>query len=532
MIDQAKLSQTQFRVIDGTGGEDAFRLARRASAARPVHVAVGVSELAAEMAVIYALSLLRDVAQSDLENPHHIVRVDARTSVSLHELLCELRSLPWLDRQAMPSFAEQFDDPARHTEQDDQHIRRASRWNEDGQLTLRMLLRGATRADRRGPLLSQLMPGLEAAQTRSDRSDLDRVFETLPAPDAPAVIWQIWLNANRHETETPAGRVPTTLSDLAVAGHPASPGRAVLALGLTMASIVLKPVPALSGRGWGRAELFPLMAEAILLARQASRAQAALADRMRRPAVLAARISLMTGRDTVAPANSTDAFSREVLEELRRFAPRLLTWVARRNAADGVGSIGSAVATDADPRLTPAMRMRDNLMLPTLSRDDVILHPSDAQSQGIIAGACMTILKAVYAGPSSSFRNTARTGKGAAHVGSSPHMLPRRSGLSDDLDKLASNLVLGRLVTGGYFHFENLTALRKGERIALALLSELVESGRAQGDLGIISFDGKSVRISARRRACGSVRAEILIDGCPVPDLGSQGAPRPVLRAV
>ncbi|SMD04721.1 hypothetical protein [Primorskyibacter flagellatus] len=532
MTDQAKLNQTRFRVIEGARDENDFRLARRAKAMRPLNATVGVSELAAEMAVIYALSLLRDVALTDLENPHHGVRIDAQTSFTLHELLCELRSLPWLDRHAIPCFAEQPDEPARHAAQDDEHMRRASRWNKDGQLTLRMLVRGATRTDICGPLLSQLMPSLEPSQAGPDGADLDRVFETLPAPDAPAVIWKMWLNAKCCEAETPAERMPRTLRELAVVGHPASPGRAVLALGLAMSSIVLPPVTALAGRGWGGAELLSVMAEAVLLAKQASRAQAALAGPMPRPALLAARLSLMVDHASVVPANPADVSSRQILEELRRFAPRLLTWVARRNAVDGSASIDSAVTVDAGPRLPPATRRGDNLMLPHLSQGDATLRPLDAQSQGTVAGACLTILKAVYAGPLSTSSHRQRTGKGAAHMGSSPHMLPRRPGLSGDLDKLASNMVLGRLVTGGYFHLENLAALRKGERIAMALLSELAESGRASGDLGFISFDGKPVRISARRRACGSVRAEISINGCPVSDIGNTGSPRPALRAV
>ena len=527
LTDHAQHRRACFRVIEGTCGEEAFRSARRARAARPVHADVGPSELAAEMAVIYALSLLREVPLAELENPHFNLRIDAQTSFSLHEMLCELRSLPWLDRHSIPYLAPRAEGSSTLTAGTEEIERRASRWNDDGQLTLRMLLRGMTHGDTRGPLLSQLLPGLASSQPGTDGSGLDAAFEAMPSQRASVLTWQNWLDANREQAKALSGQAPETLCDLAALGHLASPGRAAFALALSMAAKDMAPVSALSGRGWAGAELMALIAEAVSLSTQAARAQAAQADRLRRPAVLAARISLMTGREDPA-GNASEGVARQVLEELRRFAPRLLMWVHSRNGADGSGAISVADEQDTDPRMSPAMRMRENLMLPMTLRDDLPLHPSDAQAQGTVAGACVTILKAVYAGPFSGPSGHSRAGTG----GPTNNMMPRRPGLSADLDKLASNVVLGRLVTGGYFHFENLNALRKGERIAIALLSELVETREAQGDLGFFSFDRKCVRISARPQSNGVLRAEVLVDGCPVSDLSVPGNHRPTLRAV
>jgi len=63
---------------------------------------MGPAELAAELAELYALSLVRDLPFALMQDPHCTIWIDGTTRFTLHELLCELRSLSWFDDQALP----------------------------------------------------------------------------------------------------------------------------------------------------------------------------------------------------------------------------------------------------------------------------------------------------------------------------------------------------------------------------------------------------------------------------------------------
>ncbi|MFW2589943.1 hypothetical protein [Sagittula sp. SSi028] len=91
-------------------------------------------ELAVELAEIFAISLMRLVPVDQLADPHHVVPLDGLTQPNLHEILCELRSLPWFDQ-----LAQQLDDGAK--------TRRARRLNRTGQLTLTSMLSAGVTGD-------------------------------------------------------------------------------------------------------------------------------------------------------------------------------------------------------------------------------------------------------------------------------------------------------------------------------------------------------------------------------------------------
>ena len=99
------LATTTLKVIDGGGA----RIGPRHQAIVPEAPHLCVSELAADMAEIFALSLLRKRGLADLDDPHCAVWIDSATHFTLHELLCDLRSLAWFDQtRSLPEIGRRF----------------------------------------------------------------------------------------------------------------------------------------------------------------------------------------------------------------------------------------------------------------------------------------------------------------------------------------------------------------------------------------------------------------------------------------
>ena len=103
---------------------------------------MGPAELAAELAELYVLALVRDLPFSAMRDPHCKIWIDGMTHFTLHELLCELRSLSWFDDQALPVPGPVETVFCSRTVCGEADHRRGLRRNGDGQLTLRTLFRG------------------------------------------------------------------------------------------------------------------------------------------------------------------------------------------------------------------------------------------------------------------------------------------------------------------------------------------------------------------------------------------------------
>jgi hypothetical protein len=467
MTQHRSQARAAFRVIDG--GVPA-QSRPRSEGTLPDPLNFGAAELAAEMADLFAMGLLAEAPVAGLRDPHHAVWVDGATRFTLHELLCELRSLPWNDaatarRPCNAAAAE----------------RRAQRWNRDGQLTLRTLFRASVALPDGGARLSALF--------RSDRCMAEpQGAEAQPERGAGMSDWLDWAarqsGAGLHLPGFPA-LVPDleTLGDLAAHVRQMPPARPFHNAALAALARGTPFDPGLAGL-WGGPQLLALMAEAEIRVRRLLSRLALRGGRLTRPAVSAARMTVQLAREERSAA-ADGAVLRAAAEELTAAAPTLLHWVSRANA-----------------RARGPQRFARALFLP-LGGDGGV-QAADLVAHVAVAGALGTLLKAAF--DTSRLRRMDLGGGAGTGIA-----------LETETDLLCANIALARLVTGGHYPAENARDLRLGQGVALQVLREALEEEGRSAELGFCDLDGRKVVLRAHPRIRGRGQAELRLDGQPAP---------------
>ena len=130
-------------------------------------------------------------------------------------------------------------------------------------------------------------------------------------------------------------------------------------------------------------------------------------------------------------------------------------------------------------------------LLPLAYTEGSPTHPAYPAGHAAIAGACVTILKAFF----------------DENVSIPRPLMPSRDGLTlreydgkltigGELNKLASNISLGRDAAGVHWRSDGLSGLLLGEQVALALLRDIKTTLPGQGvQLSLRKFDGTEIQI-------------------------------------
>ena len=461
-----------FRVIDGgrSAGEGLS-----ASLHPPAAPQLSAAELAADMAELYALALVRDVPFTALQDPHTGVWIDGRTRFTLHELLCELRSLSWFD--ASGRVAQDTDAEA--------GARRDLRLNGDGQLTLRSLFRG---------VVARPLAGIRVSAFHEDDSSADPVADpgARPAAEAPMSAWVEWLERSTGARLTLPGHAtcgvgpdltPRLLTDrLRQAPVARVHFNAALMLLVRGTAFDEGLDPQGGADPISAQRLLALMAEAAERAAALALRRQARLDRLSRPGVVAARLTALLAQDE---PRGGDPLLREVAEELQTGAPGLLHWITRLNARHGRTG-----------------RFHDMLLLPPLCGEGGMPHRAEGAVQGVVTGALCTLLKALF-----DTRRQARL----RMVGEAAGGLD----ITAEADRLAADVLLQRSLAGSHFQAENHQDLRIGEAVALQVLRDWLEGLDHGASLSFCNFDGQRISLVSHRRATGQTEVGFCRDGRP-----------------
>jgi hypothetical protein len=123
------------------------------------------------------------------------------------------------------------------------------------------------------------------------------------------------------------------------------------------------------------------------------------------------------------------------------------------------------------------------------------LHPSYAQGHAAIAGACATILKAAFDGevPFQELANSETVTASEDGLSLAPYLGAdaNRITLNGEINKLASNIELGRNFAGVDWRTDYSDGLKLGEAIAISILADQRESyGETFSGFQITKFDG------------------------------------------
>ena len=462
----------------------------------PPAPALGSDELTAEMGEVYVQALLRDVPFTQIAAGRGDVKLRGRTKTTVKELLGLLNDLNWFKESECCGLT------------DAEANRKRKPFN--GQTAFR----GITPGDDIGPYISQFMlagtGGINGGSDNDERKPSEglitygaitidqRVRQAKPHDDH-MTTWSEWLdvqngaNLGAMEQYVPGSRrFITTPRDLATYVHYDALYEAYLNACLMMLwyGIPLDPgIPFQADDSvdhqqgfahFGGPHILSLVTEVATRALKAVRFQKFNVHRRLRPEALAGRIS-----------NYCEVGAAEIESMVDALQP-ILQLVDSRNPTD--------------PELP-----NGNFLLPMAFCEGSPMHPAYGAGHATVAGACVTILKAFF----DHKHPLAIATKGLAGTGdASQAFVPNATGdaldlinvvddcgnrasltVEGELNKLASNISIGRDWAGVHYFTDYIESLRMGERIAIGILEEQKLTYGENFSMTVPLYDGGSVRI-------------------------------------
>jgi hypothetical protein len=322
-----------------------------------------------------------------------------------------------------------------------------------------VLFRGLTAGDRVGPYVSQLlyMPCSFGAHP------IDRQFVTYAAGVDFMTTFDEWLAIQRGAAPTrapvmgPKGYIVNG-RDLGRWVHVDFLYQAFLFAGLSLSAAGAPLNPANPYRGFRKQiwiNLFNELAQVCGNALRATMYQKWYVHRRLRPEVFGARIH------RVLHAGATYPIHESILDSLE--------------SSNGVGGYlppGNALLSQAFPEGSPT-------------------HPAYPAAHAVIAGACTTVLKAIFDGSWTIPRPKQPNLDGTELLDYTGPALTA----GGELDKLASNISLGRNIAGVHWRSDATDGLELGEDIAIQLLAELRLCHNEDLHFTLTKFDGTSITI-------------------------------------
>lgn len=131
-------------------------------------------------------------------------------------------------------------------------------------------------------------------------------------------------------------------------------------------------------------------------------------------------------------------------------------------------------------------------LLPMVFPEGSPIHPAYGAGHATVAGACVTILKALFDEtfevPNPVVPNNSGTGLLAYSGG------PLTVG--GELNKLASNVATGRNIAGVHWRTDALNSLKLGEQVAIGILKDHLSTFNEGGSYAFTGFDGDPVVIT------------------------------------
>jgi membrane-associated phospholipid phosphatase len=144
------------------------------------------------------------------------------------------------------------------------------------------------------------------------------------------------------------------------------------------------------------------------------------------------------------------------------------------------------------PALDAVYGLHGTYLLPQAYPEGSPAHPAYPAGHAAIAGACATVLKAFF---QEDFKISAPV---EASADGATLLVYTASSLTvgGELDKLASNLAIGRDTAGVHYRSDGIEGLRLGEKVALALLRDLRETyAEPFPGFTLTRFDGTLVTV-------------------------------------
>ncbi len=516
---------------------------------------VGSSELAAEMAEVYALALLRDVPFETIRRGGAERLIGAEPAAGPAELaaadaVAALGEMPFYRGSGVVSSTP--GEVARDGLNPFERARRDARF--PGQvpapLTTESAFRGSTPGAMVGPYVSQFLligtrsraagvgggADFELADGRIGYGSLTIDQRTLTHRGGldHMTRWDSWLDVQNGadyrgldgwEREP---RFITTPRDLATYVHVDQLHQAYLNAALIMLEL---GVPTSSGfpepgagtpprrtgfATFGGPHILSLVTEVATRCLKAVRRQKFNFHRRARPEALGGRLTLAALGLGERLGAAADAFAATLDEIPPVVRASVVAHNAKQNSAERVAARGVRCAQPGAPRgVTVEELARHNLLVPMAFVEGSPMHPAYGAGHATVAGGCVTMLKAFFE-MFDGERPRPLTGPGGTAIDYVPDAdgrALRPAGTAEpltvqgELDKLAANISIGRNMAGVHYYSDYYDSLRLGERVAVGILLDQAGSYGEAVETRFDSFDRD--RIVVRGDAGGGADLEI-----------------------
>ncbi len=483
-----KAKGVQVRAWESQGAGNTYDLEGPDSHAvtMPPAPAIGSDELIAEMGEVYAQALLRDVPFTEIVKGAGSVpcKTSKKKSLTVQEVIEKLNDLAWFKLDCCSLTSQE-----------------ASR--KRGQQTDQTVFRGITPGDDIGPYISQFLlvgnRGVNANDKINQYSDgfisygsirVDQRVRSAKSCDDHMTKWDEWLDVQEgadlggkesYESEPDKTyRFITTPRDMATYVHYDALYESYLnaCLILLGEKTPLDPgIPFQRGdyvdhqqgfAHFGGPHILSLVTEVATRALKAVRYQKFNVHRRLRPEVLAARLT-----------KHADLCVSEIDTMVCALQP-ILDMISATNPKDK--TIGNY-----------------NYLLPMAFCEGSPMHPAYGAGHATVAGACITILKAFF----DHKHPLTMAGSDALAFVPTPdgkkliisEVVGGKLTVEGELNKLASNISIGRDWAGVHFFTDYIESLRMGEQIAIGILEEQKLTFGENFSMTVPLFDGGSIRI-------------------------------------
>lgn len=450
-------------------------------------------ELVTEMIELYSMALLRDVPFAEFDSNQGVQYAINRLNGSCWISSSNLHGL---------SAAEQ------------------SRLREP--FTRQTVFRGTTSGDCVGPYLSQfLLVGNKGINTKRRNSTIhafsdgliqygslridQRVRTATPFKDY-MTTWEAWIDvqngADLRGLETydndPGYRFIATPRDLATYVHFDPLYQAYLNACLIMLGLGIPFDPGIPFQNpdfrdkqqgfahFGGPHILSLVAEVATRALKAVRFQKFNLHRRLRPEVVGGWVHrfLTDGLEEIRVIKTVvDGLGDELLQEVV-----IHNLSQNKDFDDAIQDDPTKMAN----RYTDPSAKQSSYLLPMAFPEGSPMHPSYGAGHATVAGACVTILKAFFDHGATLPFCYQPSVNGSQLI---PYACPQRLTVEGELNKLCSNISIGRNWAGVHYFSDYIESIRLGERIAIGILEEQKLTYGENFSMTVPLFDGGSIRI-------------------------------------
>jgi len=507
---------------------------------------VGSSELAAEMAEVYALAILRDVPFTEIVagGDNKLCELGGVSRISSNEIVNLLSDMPFYDGNGITSSTPLQTDQS-GLNNFERNRREARTDSLTGGLTTQNIFRGSTAGAQRGPFISQFLlagtnslagtiggtPSYPKLQAKFDAEDgfipygaqvIDQRVITHKNCLDHMTDWTSWLDV-QNGANLKAGnlfeekrRFITTPRDLATYVHFDALYQSYLNACLMLLAIDSPtsrgfPEESLSGKRtafatFGGPHVLTLVTEVATRCLKAVRRQKFNYHRRARPEVMGGRLSLVCNGLANTLGHSSMAFENMYNEIPQALRDAIIQHNIDQNdtAINDMRLVQCSGGVSAPSGISDNDFKNHNLLLPMAFPEGSPMHPAYGAGHATVAGGCVTMLKAFFEMYEDSDSGKLRTLK----LGDKDYFVPNADGselknISDmpltiqgELDKLAANISIGRNMAGVHYYSDYYDSLRMGERVAVGILLEQSPTYGDEMEMTFDSFDGDRITIS------------------------------------